>query len=194
MMTPPTIDIITVASVAVGIALADLDETIATVQAIVASCEHVAGAVVATGFLIGTVTGTAVVAHLHPPVGLHFSTAGESTPTGIAAGTAVAALGGTTVGALSTIGVALTDLAMAITTVQTTAASRERDMSPIIATGATAAVRPHTLAGFPFSTANASTPAGTATAVTPDVGAPASAAAGGPAWSSFDLSMGEYLY
>jgi hypothetical protein len=83
MVTPPVINIVTVASAAVDIAPTALAVAISTLQvAATASREHVVGAIIAAGTPAGTAMGATVVMHHNPPTGPPFLAAGASAPDG----------------------------------------------------------------------------------------------------------------
>jgi hypothetical protein len=78
---PPGLDTITVASVAIGVALAALAAAIATLQAATAAfCEHTVGTVAAAGAPVGTTTGATAAARPNPPTDPPFVAAGASAP------------------------------------------------------------------------------------------------------------------
>jgi hypothetical protein len=85
MVTPPAVDVVTVASAAAGVASAALVAAISTLQAAPStSCEHVVGAVAAAGAPAGTVAG----ARPHPMAGPPFVVAGASASAGTVVGSA----------------------------------------------------------------------------------------------------------
>jgi hypothetical protein len=124
MVTPPAPSLDTIA-IASAIASADLAEAIATIQVAVASCERVAGVVIAAGTPVNTI----VVAHPHPLAGLPFSAAGVSAPVGLvvsavgplAAAAVVGALTGIVVGATNPLAAAAAVGTLASTTVSAAA-------------------------------------------------------------------------
>jgi hypothetical protein len=83
MVTPPVINVITVASAAVDIAPTALVVAISTLQVVAtASREHVVGAIIAAGTPAGTAMGATAVMHHNPPTGPPFLAAGASAPDG----------------------------------------------------------------------------------------------------------------
>jgi hypothetical protein len=178
MATPPPTDFgtIVVTSLATNVTPSDMAATIATVRAVVASRERVAGAAVAASALVGPTDMCP-----HSTVRIPFSIVGVSAPTGLTMnGARLWAFGAA--GPFAAVGIVGAAAGVVVAPAGTIAG----------AASATATTHLHPQAGLPFSATDASTLTGPTTGAADPLAAIVSV--GAPALSSFHQSMGGAPY